>query len=135
MNSLLLAQAVHVIFCAGLYALLTVARAPNVWGIGKRADGTNPFSSIQPKISANLSNQFEWPLFFHVICILLLMTDQHNLGLYSLLAWVFIGGRILHSAVQIGTENIRLRGAVFTLNFLAVLGMWVVFVIELLSNR
>ena len=40
------------------------------------------------------------------------------------LAWVFVGGRVLHSAVQIGTANVRLRGLVFTVNFLAVLALW-----------
>jgi hypothetical protein len=42
------------------------------------------------------------------------------------LAWIFIAGRILHSAVQILTPNVRLRGIVFTVNFLAVLGLWIV---------
>ena len=40
------------------------------------------------------------------------------------LAWLFIAGRLLHSAVQILTTNVRLRGLVFTVNFLAVLGLW-----------
>ncbi len=31
---------------------------------------------------------------------------------------------MLHSAVQVLTANVRLRGLVFTLNFLAVLGLW-----------
>jgi hypothetical protein len=31
---------------------------------------------------------------------------------------------LLHSAVQILTRNVRLRGLVFTLNFLAVIGLW-----------
>ncbi|GAB4193554.1 MAG: hypothetical protein Tsb002_24130 [Wenzhouxiangellaceae bacterium] len=42
-----------------------------------------------------------------------------------LLAWIFVVGRFLHSGVQILTTNIRLRGMVFTINFLAVLAMWV----------
>jgi len=44
------------------------------------------------------------------------------------LAWIFIAGRILHSAVQILTRNVRLRGVVFTINFLAVLGLWILVV-------
>jgi hypothetical protein len=42
----------------------------------------------------------------------------------ALLAWIFIGGRIAHSGVQILTANVRLRGLVFTINFLAVIGLW-----------
>lgn len=116
-------MAAHVALTAALYALLTLARAPAIWGLGRRADGSNPWAGTEPHISANLSNQFEWPLFFHVICLLLICSgDSHPWQI--VLAWLFVAGRVLHSAVQIGTRNVRLRGIVFTLNFLAVLGMW-----------
>jgi hypothetical protein len=113
-------MAAHVALAALLYAALTVARAPKVWGVGRRGDGSNPFAVIEPRISANLSNQFEWPLFFHLACLLL--PDPSTAALA--LAWMFVGGRVLHSAVQVFTANVRLRGLVFMLNFLAVLGLW-----------
>ncbi len=117
-------MAAHVALAAFLYVLLTVARAPAVWGIGRRRDGANPWAAVEPRISANLSNQFEWPLFFHVACLLLLQQQPSPAAL--VLAWVFVAGRVLHSTVQILTGNVRLRGVVFTINFLAVLGLWVV---------
>jgi len=40
------------------------------------------------------------------------------------LAWVFVAGRVAHSLGQILTTNVRLRGLVFTVNFVAVLRMW-----------
>lgn len=49
------------------------------------------------------------------------------------LAWVFVGGRLLHSYVQITTINIRLRGVVFTVNFVAVLGLWAVALLNTLK--
>lgn len=119
-NALILPMAAHVALAALLYAALTVARAPKVWGIGRRADGSNPFAVIEPRISANLSNQFEWPLFFHLACLLQPVPSTAAM----VLAWTFIGGRLLHSVVQIFTVNVRLRGLVFMLNFLAVLGLW-----------
>ncbi len=119
-HALLLPMAAHVALAALLYAALTVARAPKVWGVGRRGDGSNPFAVIEPRISANLSNQFEWPLFFHLACLLL--PDPSTAALA--LAWMFVGGRVLHSAVQVFTANVRLRGLVFMLNFLAVLGLW-----------
>lgn len=121
-NTLVLPMAAHVALAAFLYALLTVARAPAVWGVGRRADGSSPWAEREPRISANLSNQFEWPLFFHVACLLLLQSQPGAMAL--LLAWVFVAGRAVHSAVQILTRNVRLRGVVFTINFLAVLGLW-----------
>lgn len=118
--ALILPMSAHVALTAVLYAALTVARAPKVWGIGRRADGSNPFATLEPRISANLSNQFEWPLFFHLACLLLPDSSTAALAL----AWMFVGGRLLHSAVQIFTANVRVRGLVFMLNFVAVLGLW-----------
>ena len=125
-HPLLLPMAAHVALSALLYVLLTVARAPAIWGIGRAPDGSNPWAKFEPRISANLSNQFEWPLFFHVACVLLMQAPPSVLALG--LAWAFIAGRVLHSLVQILTANVRLRGLVFTLNFLAVLGLWAVVV-------
>jgi hypothetical protein len=125
MQSLILPMAAHVALASLLYVLLTVARAPKIWGIGQRADGSNPWAAVEPRISANLSNQFEWPLLFHVACLLLLQSGSDS-AIALALAWAFIAGRLIHSGVQILTTNIRLRGLVFMINFLATLGLWVV---------
>ncbi|KJJ97861.1 hypothetical protein UB43_20275 [Pseudomonas sp. 21] len=130
MHPLILPMATQVAWAAFLYVLLTVARAPKVWGIGQRADGSNPWAEVEPRISANLSNQFEWPLFFYVACLLLIQ-NQVNLAAATALAWLFIAGRVAHSGVQILTRNVRLRGLVFTVNFLAALGLWVLVVLAL----
>lgn len=117
-------MAAHVALAAFLYVLLTVVRAPSIWGIGRRADGSNRMAKLEPQVSANLSNQFEWPVLFYAACLLLMQRETSQLAI--VLAWVFIGGRLLHSAVQILTTNVRLRGLVFTVNFLAVLGLWAI---------
>ncbi len=132
-NALILAMAAQVALAAMLYVLLTIARAPAVWGIGRRADGSNPFADLERRISANLSNQFEWPLLFYAACIILLLGSPDPAAV--VLAWTFVGGRVLHSVVQIGTRNVRLRGLVFTVNFLAVLGLWVLVVFEAMAGR
>jgi hypothetical protein len=123
-NTLLIYPMVaHVAWTAVLYALLTVARAPSIWGLGRRRDGSNPWSAVERRLSANLSNQFEWPLFFYAGCLLMIelrAVDAVQVGL----AWAFVTGRVVHSFVQVLTTNIRLRGIVFTINFLAVIGMW-----------
>lgn len=126
-TALILPMTAHVALAAGLYALLTMARAPTVWGIGRRPDGTDPWATIEPRISANLSNQFEWPLFFHIACLILLPTDPGAVAI--VLAWIFVAGRLLHSAVQILTANVRLRGLVFAINFVAVIALWLDLVI------
>lgn len=124
-HPLILPMATHVALVAFLYLLLTAARAPRVWSIGKRPDGSNPWAAIEPRISSNLTNQFEWPLFFYAACLLLIHSNSVS-GVAPILAWVFVVGRLAHSCVQILTANVRLRGLVFTINFLATLGLWVV---------
>jgi hypothetical protein len=133
LNSLLHPMAAHVALAALLYVLLTAARAPSVWGVGRAPDGSNPWAQAERRISANLSNQFEWPLFFYAACLLLIQlgsTDHIQAGL----AWLFVAGRLAHSLVHIFTANIRLRGLVFTINFLAVLAMWGRLVVVQLSG-
>jgi hypothetical protein len=126
-------MAAHVAYAAFLYVALTIVRAPAVWGIGRRADGSNPWAAYEPRISANLSNQFEWPLFFHVACLLLLQLGSSATAI--VLAWIFVAGRLLHGGVQILTRNVRLRGLVFMINFLAVLGLWVLVVLAACGVR
>lgn len=128
LHPLILPMAAQVGLTAFLYALLTAARAPAVWGLGRRADGTNPWAKFEPRISANLSNQFEWPVVFYAACLLLMAHPMQG-RLPPWLAWTFVAGRFAHSYVQIATANVRLRGAVFTINFAAVLGMWVLILV------
>lgn len=122
--ALIYPMAAHFVWTMVLYVALTFARLPSVWGIGKDRQGNNPWALYEKRISANLSNQFEWPLFFYVIALVAMFTPNLNLSYVSIAAWVFIAGRIVHSGVQIFTANIRLRGLVFMINFLAVVAMW-----------
>jgi hypothetical protein len=123
-DQLILPMLVHVSIVALLYALLTVVRAPKVWDIGANSDGSNPFAKLEPKISANLTNQFEWPVLFYAVSIILISRPELYQPIYLWFAWLFIFGRIIHSVIQIFTSNIRLRGAIFTINFIAVICMW-----------
>ncbi|MCU0757007.1 MAG: MAPEG family protein [Xanthomonadales bacterium] len=133
-SALLLPMAAHLALTAILYALLTLFRAPAVWGLGRRPDGSNPWAALEPRTSANLKNQFEWPLFFHIGCVLLML--QPPVGPAAIItAWIFIAGRVLHSAVQILTPQVRLRGVVFTINFVAVLGMWAILLLGATGAR
>ena len=121
-DPLLLPIFAHVLLCLALYAGLTIARAPAVWGMAKTFG--DALAALEPKISANLSNQFEWPLLFYVAVLLLMLRGEAPSSAQLTLAWSFVGGRVVHSLVQIFLASIRLRGVVFTINFLAVLGLW-----------
>lgn len=114
----------HVLWATTLYALLTACRAPSVWGIGASGGLADACAKLEPRVTANLKNQFEWPQLFYVACILGIVSDVASHPFFASMTWLFVIGRLVHSAVHILTNNIRLRGVVFTINFIAVLGMW-----------
>ena len=131
MSSLIVPMFFHLTWCVFLYSLLTIVRAPKVWGLQWSEKATVFCKGVEPRVSANLSNQFEWPVFFYIACLALMMKELDSNIVFISLAWVFILGRVIHSGVQILTNNVRLRGLVFTINFLAVLAMWCLLILTL----
>lgn len=131
---LLIPMLLHILLIALLYTLLTVMRAPKIWNIGTNPDGSNPFAALEPRVSANLSNQFELPVLFYAACVLLISRPELYQSLYLWFAWVFLCGRLIHSAIQIFTVNVRLRGTVFMMNFIAVMCIWFFLALGFLSR-
>jgi hypothetical protein len=71
------------------------------------------------RITRNLANQFELPVIFYALVVLLVAT--RNVTLVDVIAaWVFVAGRIIHTLVQTLTDNVPLRGQVFLINFAGV---------------
>lgn len=121
--ALLLPLFLHFGWVVCLYAALTWARlvvvrrgeaAKNDFA---RADGDPPLSA---RLQRNLANQFEAPPFAWIAALLLVLTSSVTPWDIAA-AWVFLGGRVLHSLVQTTGDNVALRGQVFTINFLALL--------------
>ena len=125
---LILLMFFHVCWVFILYVILPILRAPSAWSLDTQSGIIRKLAHYEPKVSANLSNQFEWPLLFYAGCILSISMGISD-SVINVCALVFILGRVGHSAVHILTDNIRLRGAIFTVNFLAVVLMWVRLVI------
>ncbi len=124
-TALLWPMLAHMGWVVALYAWLTVARTRAVTA------GTVPYAAFEfagqeppavARITRNLTNQFEAPVLFYAAVLALL-----HLGaaapLDLLFGWVFVAGRVGHSVVQIKSSDVVLRGRVFTINFLAVIGL------------
>ena len=71
------------------------------------------------RITRNLANQFELPVIFYAVVVLLVAVDEVT-TVDVIAAWVFVAGRIIHTLVQTLTDKVELRGRVFMINFLAV---------------
>ena len=106
-----------------LYAVLTGARLVVVRrGEARtadfaRADGDPRLSA---RIQRNLANQFEAPVFAWIGALILILTAQVT-GLDVAATWLFLGGRLIHTAVQCTGDNVGLRGKVFVINFAGLL--------------
>ncbi len=76
-------------------------------------------------------NQFELPVLFYVLTILVLFTKTADLA-FVILAWVFVVLRLAHAYVHL-TSNRVSRRALFFLTGAAVLCvMWVIFAVRIL---
>ena len=105
-----------------LYAWLTIAR------VGAVTRGEVEYSAFvlgreEPRevarITRNLANQFELPVIFYAMVVLLLALGRVS-AVDAIAAWVFVAVRVIHTLVQTLTDNVPLRGRVFIINFLAV---------------
>ncbi|MDJ0919280.1 MAG: MAPEG family protein [Woeseiaceae bacterium] len=73
--------------------------------------------------SFNFQNLFELPVVFYALCLLLYVTG--NVAMTDLvLAWTFVVGRVIHSAVHTTFNDVRLRFASYLLSAVA---LWVLF--------
>jgi hypothetical protein len=71
------------------------------------------------RITRNLANQFELPVIFYAVVVLLVATGRVT-AVDTIAAWVFVAGRVIHTLVQTLTDNVPLRGQVFLINFAGV---------------
>lgn len=125
MTSILWPMLAHMGWVFLLYVWLTYARAQAV------RRGEVDYSSFElnreeppavARIRLNLANQFELPVFFYALVVLLVALGK--VAMFDVVAaWVFVVGRVIHSLVQTLTDNVPLRGQVFMINALAVVAL------------
>jgi len=113
----------HIGLIVILYAWLTVARTRAVQR-GETEYSCFILGRDEPlhvaRITRNLANQFELPLVFYALVVLLIALARVT-WIDVAAAWLFFIGRVVHTLVQTLTDNVVLRGRVFVINFLAVL--------------
>ena len=119
--NLLWPMLLHMAWVMALYAGLTAARARAV-RTGRVLYAAFEFAGQEPpevaRITRNLANQFEAPVLFYAGVLALLQLGAAA-PIDLLFGWVFVLGRVVHSAVQILSSDVVLRGRVFTINFVA----------------
>ena len=79
----------------------------------------------------NYQNQFELPVLFYVLTILVIMTKQADL-VFVLLAWIFVATRALHAFVHLTSNRINHRASSFVVGAVVLTIMWIVFMVRFL---
>lgn len=85
------------------------------------------------KVGNALRNQFELPVLFYVLTILVIIT-QHASFLFVMLAWIFVALRLLHAFVHTSTNAVMQRGGIYGAGALVLLIMWVIFMVGILTS-
>ena len=79
----------------------------------------------------NYLSQFELPVLFYALMILLLVTRQADI-IQITLAWIFVVMRVAHAYVHLTTNDVRARGPLFGIGLLVLAIMWGLFMVSII---
>jgi hypothetical protein len=135
LHAILLPLFVEVILTFGLMLWLGVLRRRD---LGSGAVAPEQVALREPnwsrrvqQVSYSFSNQFELPVLFYVLTILALVT-RHADFIFVVLAWVFVLFRWAHAFEHVTSNRLMLRGALYGVAALALIVMWIVFIVRVL---
>ena len=77
------------------------------------------------------ANQFELPVLFYILTILVIITRHADL-LFVLLAWIFVLMRVLQAVVHVTNNNVRMRGAYYGVGALILFIMWIIYIVRII---
>ena len=86
----------------------------------KRLDDALP-AEVQWK-AHNYNHLHEQPTVFYAVCLLLAMVGWGD-GMNALLAWIYVGLRIIHSVVQVTANKVMVRFVLFALSSLILIAL------------
>ena len=78
-------------------------------------------------------NQLELPLLFYVVVILAMFTRKADM-LFVVLAWIFVVSRMVHAAIHVTMNGMRNRLLAFAVGAVALLIMWILFAVKILTG-
>ncbi|MCP4934724.1 MAG: MAPEG family protein [bacterium] len=78
-------------------------------------------------------NQFELPVLFYLVCVLLMIAGPGNNKLYLMMAWAFVGTRIVHAFIHVTLNNVIRRFYAFLAGAIILIAMWGLLAFEQLT--
>jgi len=95
-------------------------------------EGKEPRALAQ--LSRQVANLFESPTLFYAACITGMLTGQNALILI-VLAWVYVGMRLVHAYIHTGSNRLLPRMGSYLFSCLVLLGMWTTLVVGVATNQ
>jgi len=120
-------------FWTSLVLLLTGVRRVVAVVLGRIPGGAfrlGESADVPPEVrlpNRNLMNLLEVPLLFYVACVSLYVTHHVRPGVV-VLAWVYVGLRLLHSAIHLTYNRPSHRLVPFALSNFVLVAIWIWFV-------
>jgi hypothetical protein len=93
--------------------------------------GQSAWPAKPMQISNCYDSQFQIPLLFYVLVILVWMTKQADL-IFVVMAWIFVLSRLAHAYIHTGSNHVPTRFRVFAVGMIVLLLMWIVFAVRIL---
>jgi len=91
-----------------------------------------PDSSVQ--LSRHFTNIFEAPTLFYVACLVAMITAQAT-ALLIALAWLYVGLRVVHAYVHIGSNRLRHRIRVYFGSWIILAAMWLTLTVGVFTGN
>lgn len=116
----------HILLVISMFIVLIVRKTAAVKrgevDLSKTALNNQAWPAEVVKVSNNIANQFETPILFYVLTIMLALLD--GFSVYSLvLAWIYVGLRYIHCYIHIGSNYVPYRMRIFALSMVVLLLM------------
>lgn len=110
-----------VIFLFGLLAVRKVrAKNANLVDLKKTALDNSAWNDEVVVVSNNIANQFETPILFYALCLLVMQSGVSD-TLFISLAWLYVALRYLHAYVHISSNFVPVRMKIFAASLIVLL--------------
>lgn len=114
---------------AGLMVLLTFwlgwTRASSIKKSSMKEIAQNGWPKLAQNASDNYTNQYEMPVLFFVVGILLYLTDAVT-SLVLGLAWFYVATRIIHALIHVSVNIIPYRFLAFVIGGFALTALYII---------
>lgn len=95
--------------------------------------GQRAWPDHSQKLSNNYQSQFELPLLFYVLAVLVLVTRQLD-AVQLALAWTFVILRAAHTYIHTTSNYVPTRFRLFAAGFLVLIASWVYFAVRVVLH-